>query len=86
MDMKKFNFRKVVKRNDFTIVFGGVGKRRTLLHFVSKKSFRKSWIRFKIIQIRRAHQGRKNKVFGSMHALRIRRAYGRRKPLAQFRR
>jgi hypothetical protein len=39
-----------------------------------------------MVQIRRAHQGRKNKVFGSIHALRIRRAYGRRKPVGQFRR
>jgi hypothetical protein len=84
--MKRFNFRKRVMRNDFTIVFGGIGKRRTLLDFVSKKSFRKRWIRFKMVQIRRAHQGRKNKVFGSIHALRIRRAYGRRKPIGSFRR
>jgi hypothetical protein len=84
--MKKFSFRKRIKRNDFTSVFGGVGKRRTLLHFAGKKRFRLRWIRFKMVQIRRAHQGRKNKVFGSMHSLKIRRAYGRRKPLAQFRR
>jgi hypothetical protein len=84
--MKRFNFRKFIKRNDFTIVFGGFGKRRTLLHFAGKKRFRLRWIRFKMVQIRRAHQGRKNKVFGSMHALKIRRTYGRRKPLAQFRR
>jgi hypothetical protein len=84
--MKKFNFRKLIKRNDFTTVFGGFGKRRTLLHFIKKKRFRLLWIRFKMVQIRRAHQGRNNKVFGSMHSLKIRRAYGRRKPLAQFRR
>ena len=84
--MKRFNFRKFIKRNDFTIVFGGFGKRRTLLHFVGKKRFRMRWIRFKMVQIRRAHQGRKNKVFGSMHSLRIRRTYGRRKPIPQFRR
>ena len=84
--MKRFNFRKWIKRNDFTTIFGGFGRRRTLTHFASKKRFRMRWIRFKMVQIRRAHQGRKNKVFGSMHALRIRRTYGRRKPLAQFRR
>lgn len=85
-DMKKFNFRKRIKRNDFTKVFGGIGKRRTLLHFVGKKRFRLRWIRFKMVQIRRAHQGRRNKVFGSIHSLRIRRAYGRRKASLQFRR
>jgi len=84
--MKKFNFRKRIKRNDFTIVFGGFGERRTLKDFTYVKKFRKSWIRFKMVQIRRAHQGRKNKVFGSIHALRIRRAYGRRKPIGSFRR
>ena len=84
--MKKFNFRKFIRRNDFTSIFGGVGKRRTLLHFVGKKRFRLRWIRFKMVQIRRAHQGWQNKTFGSMHALKIRRAYGRRKPIAQFRR
>jgi hypothetical protein len=84
--MKKFNFRKWIKRNDFTSVFGGIGKRRTLKDFARKKSFRLLWIRFKMVQIRRAHQGRKNKVFGSIHALRIRRAYGRRKPIGSFRR
>ena len=84
--MKQFNFRKLTKRNDFTTVFGGIGRRRTLLQFVNKKRFRLRWIRFKIQQIRRAHQGWRNRTFGSIHALKIRRAYGRRKPIAQFRR
>ena len=76
--MKRFNFRKRIKRNDFTSVFGGVGRRRTLLHFVGKKRFRMRWRRFKMQQVRRAHQGRRNKVFGMMQALRIRKTYGRR--------
>jgi hypothetical protein len=82
--MKRFNFRKRVKRNDFTKVFGGFGKRRTLKHFVSKVK----WIalRFMMPQIRRAHQGRRNKVFGTITALRIRKTYGRRKALSHFRR
>jgi hypothetical protein len=84
--MKNFRFRKCIKRNDFTSIFGGVGKRRTLLHFAGKKRFRLRWIRFKMVQIRRAHQGWKNKTFGSTHALKIRRMYGRRKSIAQFRR
>jgi hypothetical protein len=84
--MKRFNFRKYIKRNDFTVVFGGIGKRRILKDFAHKKSFRLLWIRFKMVQIRRAHQGRKNKVFGSIHSLRIRRAYGRRSVIGQFRR
>jgi hypothetical protein len=84
--MKRFNFRKRIMRNDFTSVFGGFGRRRTLLHFAGKKRFRLRWIRFKMVQIRRAHQGHRNKTFGMIQALRIRRTYGRRKPIGQFRR
>jgi hypothetical protein len=84
--MKRFNFRKRITRNDFTLVFGGFGKRRTLLHFAGKKRFRMRWLRFKMQQIRRAHRGHRNKIFGMIQALRIRRAYGRRKPIGSFRR
>jgi len=83
---KSFNRRKFIKRNDFTSVFGGFGRRRTLLHFAGKKRFRLRWIRFKMQQIRRAHQGHRNKTFGMIQALRIRRVYGRRKSTALFRR
>ena len=37
-------------------------------------------------QIRRAKQGWRNKVFGMKTALRIRKTYGRRKPIGTFRR
>ena len=84
--MKRFNFRKRVMRNDFTSVFGGFGRRRTLLHFAGKKRFRLRWIRFKMVQIRRAHQGHRNMTFGMIQALRIRRVYGRCKSTALFRR
>jgi len=84
--MKKFSFRKFIKRNDFTNIFGGVGKRRTLLQYAGKKRFRLRWIRFKMVQIRRAHQGWQNRTFGSIHALKIRRAYGRRPVIPQLRR
>ena len=82
--MKRFNFRKRIKRNDFTTVFGGVGKSRYIKDFISRLARIK--LRFKLAQIRRAHQGRKNKTFGMMQALRIRRVYGRRKPATLFRR
>jgi hypothetical protein len=42
--------------------------------------------RTKMQMIRRAHQGWRNKVIGTLQALRIRLKYGRRKPIAQFRR
>ena len=82
--MKRFNFRKRIKRNDFTKVFGGFGKRRVIKDFVNKQNGIK--LRFIMPQIRRAHQGRRNKVFGSITMLRIRKAYGRRPTVSQFRR
>jgi hypothetical protein len=82
--LKRFNFRKRIKRNDFTGVFGGFGRRRTLKDFVAKT--KRLVLRFMITQIRRAHQGRRNKTFGSINALRIRKKYGRRKPIGSFRR
>jgi hypothetical protein len=84
--LKRFNFRKRIKRNDFTSVFGGVGRRRTLLHFAGKKRFLTRWRKTMMAQIRRANQGRRNKVFGTVTALRIRKAYGRRKSVSYFRR
>jgi hypothetical protein len=83
--MKKFNFRKWIKRNDFTIIFGGVGTRRTIKHFTGKKRFRLRWIRFKLVKTRRAHQGWKNKTFGSLYSLKTRIKYGRRKSIGNFR-
>jgi hypothetical protein len=80
--LKRFNFRKIIKRNDFTSVFGNVGARRTITNRKPKSLA----LRFKMEQLRRAHQGWRNKVFGSKSALRIRKTYGRRKPIPQFRR
>jgi len=83
--LKKFNFRKWIRRNDFTSIFGGVGTRRTLLDFAGKKRFRLRWIRFKIVKTRRAHQGWRNKTFGSLYSLKTRLKYGRRKSIGNFR-
>ena len=80
--MKRFNFRKFIKRNDFTSVFGNVGARRT----ITRKKPIKLVLRFMMQQIRRAKQGWRNKVFGMKTALRIRKTYGRRKPIRSFRR
>ena len=71
-------------RNDFTSVFGGVGKRRSLMNYIIKPQ--RLILRFKMQQVRRAHQGHRNEIFGTINALRIRKMYGRRKPVAQFRR
>ena len=80
--MKRFNFRKFIKRNDFTSVFGNIGARRT----ITRKKPIKLVLRFMMQQIRRAKQGWRNKVFGMKTALRIRKTYGRRKPIGTFRR
>ena len=79
----KFNFNKTIRRNDFTKIFGNVGKRRKLL-YVAKYCFKDSK-RSRMQKIRRAHQGSKNRVFGSIHALKVRLKYGRRKTISQFR-
>ena len=80
--MKRFNFRKFIKRNDFTSVFGNIGARRT----ITVKKPKALVLRFMMQQIRRAHQGWRNKVLGMKTALRIRKTYGRRKPIGSFRR
>ena len=80
--MKRFNFRKRIKRNDFTSVFGNVGARRT----ITRQKPKGLVLRFKLQQIRRAHQGWCNKVFGSISALKIRKTYGRRPTISQLRR
>jgi hypothetical protein len=79
----KFNFNKTIKRNDFTKIFGNVGKRRKLLYFA--RFCLKDTKRSRMQKIRRAHQGSKNKVFGTLHALKIRLKYGRHKTIPQFR-
>jgi len=81
--VKHFNFRRTVMRNDFTTVFGGIGRRRTVF---TRKTKHRPVTRTKMQMTRRAHQGWRNKVFGSIQALKIRLQYGRRKPTPQFRR
>ena len=80
--MLKFKFRRTVTRNNFTRLFGGVGRRRTV--FIQKWNLITK--RFKMQKIRRAHQGWRNRVIGTIQALKIRLQYGRRKSVPQFRR
>lgn len=82
MILIKFKFRRTVMRNNFTRLFGGVGKRRT----VHVRKWNLVTRRFKMQKIRRAHQGHRNKIFGSIQALKIRLQYGRRPTTPQFRR
>lgn len=85
--MKSFNFRKTIMRNDFTIIFNrGAGKRRGILSYMPKFKQAPVIKKTKLQKTRRANQGWRNRVFGTIHALKIRLRYGRRKPVAQFRR
>lgn len=82
--MKKFRFSRTIKRKLFNIIFGGVGRRRLIQDFFNKPKHIKE--RFNMQKIRRAHQGWRNRVYGSITALKIRKVFGRRKPVPQFRR
>ena len=99
--MKKFNFRKRIKRNPFTTIFGGIGKRRIVK---SEPKVVMIWRRYVLPQIwkpqpsrvvlgksriqwiRRSHQGWRNKTFGTISAIKVRLEFGRRKPSSPFRR
>ena len=82
--MKKFKFPRIIKRKLFTVIFGDVGKRRLIQDYYSKPKRIKS--RFNIQKIRRAHQGWRNRVHGSITALKIRKVFGRLKPTVKLRR
>jgi hypothetical protein len=82
--MKNFRFPRIIKRKLFTIIFGDAGKRRFIQDYFNKPKRIKA--RFKMQKIRRAHQGWRNKVHGSIWALKVRKAFDRRKPTPQFRR
>jgi hypothetical protein len=82
--MKNYGFKKTTLRNDFTVIFGGVGKRRYI--FIDKGRrpvYRK---RTRMQMYRRAAQGWRNKVFGRLTAMKLRLEFGIRKPATRFRR
>jgi len=82
--VRALNFRKTTPRTLFTITFGSVGRRRLIQDFFNRSKSIKE--RFNMQMIRRAHQGWRNKRFGSIQALKIRLKYGRRPPTPKFRR
>jgi hypothetical protein len=84
--MKKFNFRKSIKRNNFTAVFGGFGKRRLIMDYYPTPIRKPRQRRSLIQRIRRASQGFRNKIFGRLNALKMRLMFGRLKNTLQFRR
>jgi len=92
--VKNFRFRKIIKRNTFTTIFGGIGQRRfvstyikrgRIEHIYERMCFNKI-PRYKIEKTRRAHQGWRNKRIGTIETIKVRLRYGRHKPVPQFRR
>lgn len=84
--MKKFRFPRIIKRKLFAIVFGGVGKRRLITDYHPSHVAKPRKHRFKMQKVRRAHQGWRNRVYGTMTMQKIRKVFGRRKPISYFRR
>jgi len=82
--MKKFRFPRTIKRKLFNIIFGGVGKRRLITDYNPRR--RPLPLQFRMMWIRRAHQGWRNKVIGTINALKLRLLFGRMKSTPQFRR
>jgi hypothetical protein len=73
----------MIKRNSFTAVFGGFGKRHPLRNRLLKLLQKR---RTKMQMIRRAHQGFRNQIFGRVNAIKMRLAFGRKNKVSQFRR
>lgn len=82
--MTDLTFPKIIKRNAYTVIFGSLGKRRIATDYKQKR--KREQPKFKMQRIRRSHQGGKNRVYGTIQALKLRRAFGRRKRVPQFRR
>jgi hypothetical protein len=82
--LKQFNFPRTIKRKLFNIIFGGIGKRRLITDYNPKR--KPLALQFRMVWIRRSHQGWRNRVYGSIIAIKLRLQYGRRKGVPQFRR
>lgn len=89
--MRQFNFRKTIRRNDFTNVFGGAGKRRVIPDFAPERiEVSRTKKISKIARTRRANLGKNNKRFGKIHRFKMFVKYGKcirkLKPISRFRR
>lgn len=78
--MRNFRFRKTIKRNTFTTIFGGVGQRKFA---ILPRPIAKA-LRTKMQMYRRAAQGWRNQTFGRLTALKVMLQYGKRKPTRRF--
>jgi hypothetical protein len=82
MNHGKFSFKKTVGRNDFTLIFGRVGKRRNI--FTDKRHKPKHCKRTRMQMYRRAAQGWRNQTYGRLVALKLVVKYGTRTPTRRF--
>ena len=82
--MKKFNFRRTTPRTGFTEIFGGVGRRRTVL--TNKGPKPNHYKRTRMQMYRRASQGWRNQTYARLCALKLVIKFGKRKPSKRFRR
>jgi hypothetical protein len=81
--MRNYGFKKTTLRNDFTAIFGGVGKRRVI--FVNPKGKANPFKRTRMQMHRRAAQGWRNKAFGRLTALKMLIKYGFKSRVRRFR-
>ena len=74
--------RQFVRRNDFTKIFGGIGRRRTKksINYILKPK------RFHLMMVRRGHIGWRNKTWSRLSLLKIRIRFGVYPPGKKFRR
>ena len=74
--------RQFVRRNDFTKIFGGIGRRRTKksINYILKPK------RFHLMMVRRGHIGWRNKTWSRLSLLKIRIRFGVFPPSKKFRR
>jgi Holliday junction resolvase RusA-like endonuclease len=82
MNDGKFSFKKTVGRNDFTLIFGRVGKRRTV--FFDKGRKPNHYKRTRMQKYRRAAQGWRNQTYGRLVALKMLIKYGKQQPTRRF--
>ena len=85
--MRDFNFRKTARRNDFTLIFGGAGKRRSLKNFLVVVKGRVIQ-QFDMQRTRRANVGWRNKKWNAIHKFKMFMFWGmkKRKTTSRFRR
>ena len=84
--MRLLNFKKTVMRNDYTKIFGGIGKRRTVKDFMPKRTHKIK--QSKMQCTRRSNVGWRNKQFSLVHKFKMFVNWGmkKRKPVSRFRR